>query len=81
MTEHEIDEKTKRKEKLEKQLEKIRQTRKELELLGNNSLNSFRLSAGILAGYWQSTIKDAQEIQHWLNEGAKSTVWIAWLEF
>lgn len=75
MTEGEIDEKTKEKEELETQLKQIQQARQELETLGNNSLLSFKLSsAGILAGYWQTTMKDAREIQFWLNDGAKTAV-------
>ncbi|KAJ5394031.1 uncharacterized protein N7487_011672 [Penicillium crustosum] len=72
VTEGEIDEKTKKKEELETQLKQIQQARQELETLGNNSLLSFKLSAGILAGYWQTTMKDAREIQFWLNDGAKN---------
>lgn len=75
MTENEIEEKTKKKEELEKELKTIQQTRQELDALGKESLHSFKLSVGILASYWQTTVKDAREIQFWLNEGAKSAVW------
>jgi hypothetical protein len=66
--------KTNEKQELEKEIEKIRRARQELELLGATSLQSFKACVQILAGYWQTTIKDAREIQTWLDEGAKDAV-------
>ncbi|KAF5857398.1 hypothetical protein ETB97_005890 [Aspergillus alliaceus] len=69
----EIEDKTNEKRSLEKDLEKLRQTRQDLVLLGNSSLPSFRSNVQILTGYWKMTIKDAKDIQVWLEKGAQTT--------
>ncbi|PYH92382.1 hypothetical protein BO71DRAFT_442457 [Aspergillus ellipticus CBS 707.79] len=70
ITEGKIITKTREKENLEAQLEQIRQTRAELEDLGNASLVRFADAIAILTGSWGSTAEDAQRIRVWLGEGA-----------
>lgn len=36
--------------------------------------NEFREHIEVLAGYWQSALVDAREIELWLNDGASSVV-------
>ncbi|PLB48705.1 hypothetical protein P170DRAFT_509445 [Aspergillus steynii IBT 23096] len=68
----EIEDKTSEKKNLEKDIEKIRQARQELVLLGNNSLSSFRACVQVLSGYWKFAIRDAKEIETWLEKGAQT---------
>ncbi|KAE8353396.1 hypothetical protein BDV28DRAFT_133255 [Aspergillus coremiiformis] len=67
---NEIDEKTAEKRKLEEQLEQIRNAREELQYLGLTSLPEFKSCVQVLSEYWQTTSRDAQLIQTWLEKGA-----------
>ncbi|KAI0850431.1 hypothetical protein F5Y00DRAFT_268543 [Daldinia vernicosa] len=70
---HEINKKTSDKEDLEKQLEGIRKTRQELQSAQSNGLLSFTACIDVLPEYWNSTIRDAQSIHDWLENGADTT--------
>ncbi|KAF5863375.1 hypothetical protein ETB97_010256 [Aspergillus alliaceus] len=67
---NDIDEKTREKKNLEEELEQIRKAREELQYLGLTSLSEFKSCVLVLSNYWQSTSRDAQLIQAWLEKGA-----------
>jgi hypothetical protein len=69
-----IDEKNKEKDRLQKEIEKIRHARQELVDLGEKKLKVFSDNVGVLSGYWQCAMADAREIERWLKDGAKDAV-------
>ncbi|KAF4345556.1 hypothetical protein FBEOM_506 [Fusarium beomiforme] len=71
LTQHELETKESKKKRLEDQKALIRATRAELEALGSQSLQSFKLSVAVLSGYWQRSVSDATEIKAWLEAGAQ----------
>ncbi|KAI1639324.1 hypothetical protein F4809DRAFT_638798 [Biscogniauxia mediterranea] len=71
---HQINDKTSEKEDLEKELERIRNARQQLQSvqLQKGGLPVLQDCIDVLPEYWKCTLRDAQSIHGWLEQGGET---------